>query len=64
MEPITERTYRVSVGLAEYTVRCRSEKEAIEEAKANLRRQMPHLGTVIQGIHEKEFRVDPIEHVG
>ncbi|MBN1589066.1 MAG: hypothetical protein JW888_06095 [Pirellulales bacterium] len=63
MEKTTEKTYRVSVGRAEYTVSCRSKKEAIERARANLRHEMPHLGTVIQGIHEKEFRVDRVDHV-
>jgi len=58
--PRPARTFRVKVGLAECTVTCESEQEAVCKARAELRNQMPHMITVIQGIQDKEFRVDPI----
>jgi hypothetical protein len=54
------RKFRVKVGLAECTVTCESEQEAVRKARAELRNQMPHMSTVIQGIRDKEFRVDAI----
>ncbi|MBN2291024.1 MAG: hypothetical protein JXM70_01285 [Pirellulales bacterium] len=53
-------TYHVKVGLAECTVSCDSEHEAVKLAKDELRQQMPHMGTIIQGIRDKEFRVDQV----
>lgn len=53
-------TYQVKVGLAECTVYCGSKDEAVKLAKEELRQQMPHMGTIIQGIRENEFRVDQV----
>ncbi|MEA1950856.1 MAG: hypothetical protein U9N87_05695 [Planctomycetota bacterium] len=53
-------TYHVKVGLAECTVSCGTEYEAVKMAKDELRQQMPHMGTIIQGIRDKEFRVDQV----
>lgn len=54
-------TYHVTVGLAECTVSCGSENEAVKLAKHELCQQMPHMGTIIQGIRDKEFRVDQVD---
>lgn len=56
----SQNTYHVKVGLAECTVLCGSKNEAVKLAKDELRQQMPHMGTIIQGIREKEFRVDQV----
>lgn len=56
----TQNVYNVTVGLAQCTVSCDSEHEAVKMAKDELRRQMPHMGTIIEGIRNKEFRVDQI----
>jgi hypothetical protein len=53
-------TYHVRVGLAECTVSCGSKNEAVKMAREELRQQMPHMGTIIQGIRENEFRVDQV----
>ncbi|MBN1910478.1 MAG: hypothetical protein JW818_12110 [Pirellulales bacterium] len=58
--PTPHNTYRVKVGLAECTVACGSPAEAVQYAREELRRQMPHMGTIIQGINDKEFRVDQV----
>lgn len=55
-----QHVYNVKVGLAECTVSCCSEREAVKLAKDELRQQMPHMGTIIQGIRETEFHVDQI----
>jgi len=60
MQESAERTYHVKVGLAECTVTCQSEQEAVAKARDELRRQMPHMGTIIQGINAREFRVDQV----
>ncbi len=57
----TLNTYHVKVGLAECTVSCDSEQEAVKLAKGELCQQMPHMGTIIEGIRDKEFRVDQVE---
>ncbi len=56
----TQNTYHVKVGLAECTVSCGSKCEAVKLAKEELREQMPHMGTIIHGIRDKEFRVDRV----
>lgn len=56
----THNTYLVKVGLAECTVSCGSEREAVKLAKEELHVQMPQMGTIIHGIRDKEFRVDRV----
>ncbi|MBN2023381.1 MAG: hypothetical protein JW809_11385 [Pirellulales bacterium] len=58
MDETAEKTYHVTVGVAECTVTCQTERDAVEKARAELRRQLPHMGTIIQGINVREFRVD------
>ncbi len=58
---IREKRFHVKVGLAECTVTCVSETEAVRMARAELRREHPQMWEVINGISDKEFRVD---HVG
>ena len=57
---LSEKRYRVRVGLAECTVSCRSSEEAVRKARAELNREMPHMVGVIRGIADKEFRVDQV----
>ena len=56
----SEKRYHVQVGMAEYTVSCRSEDEAIRLARENLNKELPHMNNVIRGILDKEFRVDQV----
>ena len=56
----SQNTYHVQVGLAECTVSCGSENEAVKLAKDELCQQMPHMGTIIRGIRDKEFRIDQV----
>ncbi|MCX7428593.1 MAG: hypothetical protein NTW96_23575 [Planctomycetia bacterium] len=55
-----EKTFRVTVGVAECTVTCGSERGAVEETRSQFRQQMPHMGTAIQGISDREFQVDRV----
>jgi hypothetical protein len=55
-----EKKYRVQVGRAECTVSCGSATEAVRLARSRLADEMPQMWDVIQGIAEKEFRVDQI----
>ncbi len=57
---LREKKYRVQVGLAQCTVSCRSATEAVRLARSQLADEMPQMWDVIQGIAEKEFRVDQI----
>ena len=57
-------TFRVKVGVAECMVTCGSEREAVDEIRSQFRRQMPHMGTAIQGISDREFQVDRVEDRG
>ncbi len=52
--------YRVQVGLAECTVTCASEQEAVHKARRQLKQEMPHLAQIIRGIQDKDFRVDAV----
>lgn len=56
----TQKRFHVKVGLAECTVRCQSKSDAVRLARTQLGEQMPKMWDVIQGIDDKEFRVDPI----
>ena len=56
----SQKTYHVKVGMAEYVVSCNSDREAVEMARERLRQQMPHMGTIIQGIRETEFCVSQV----
>ena len=55
-----DRTYHVTVGLAECTVSGQSEKEAVLKAREELNRQMPHMTNIIHGINDNRFRVDQV----
>lgn len=54
------RKFRVQVGLAECTVTCEDRKEAVQAARDHLCREMPHMVSAINGIRDKEFRVDQV----
>jgi len=56
-----DHTYEVSVGLAKCTVSGRSEKDAVSRAREELKRQMPHMTSVIYGINDNKFRVDQVK---
>ena len=56
----SEKTYHVRVGLAECTVSCTSEEEAVRMAREHLNKEMPQMTHVIRGILDKEFRVDQV----
>jgi hypothetical protein len=50
--------FHVRVGLAECTVMCRTEQEAVRLARVKIGQEMPKVRTVLHNIHDKEFRVD------
>ncbi len=52
--------FHVKVGLAQCTVSCQSEGEAVRMARAELGRQMPSMTVILAGIADKEFRVDRV----
>ncbi len=52
------KKYRVRVGLAECTVFCNTEEEAVRLARIKIGQQMPKFRAVLYNIQEKEFRVD------
>jgi len=54
------RRFHVQVGLAEYTLDCESEKEAVHIARQRLCKEMPHMRSVVDGILDRHFRVDAI----
>jgi hypothetical protein len=58
--PEEKKTFRVRVGAAQGIVTCESERAAVEEIREQFRQQMPHLGTVIQGLSFSEFQVEQI----
>ncbi len=55
-----QKRFHVKVGLAECTVRCQNESEAVRLARTQLGERMPRMWDVIHGIDDKEFRVDAI----
>jgi len=55
-----DKKYHVQVGLAECTVSCKSEKEAVRLARTRLTEKMPQMSEVIDGILDKHFRVDQV----
>ncbi len=57
---VRPKRFRVKVGLAKCTVTCDSPTEAIRMARAELRREMPQMWEAIDGIADKEFRVDQV----
>lgn len=59
-DSLLEKKYHVKVGLAECTVSCASEKEAVRLAREKLNQELPHMTGVIRGILDKEFRVDQV----
>jgi len=54
------RKFHVRVGLAECTVSCRTQQEAVRLARVRIAEQMPQVRTVLQNILDKEFRVDQV----
>jgi hypothetical protein len=50
--------FHVKVGLAECLVRSRDEVSAVEAARNHFIERMPELSEIIEGIADKEFRVD------
>jgi hypothetical protein len=57
---LNSKRFRVKVGLAEYTLTCDSPIDAVRLARSELRRELPLMTEVINGIADKEFRVDQI----
>ncbi len=57
---VTNKTYHVRLGIAEYTVSCRSEAEAVQEARDKLSHEMPQMASVIGNIMDKHIRVDQV----
>lgn len=57
---VRPKRFQVRVGLAKCTVTSDSPTEAVRMARAELRREMPQMWEAIQGIADKEFRVDQI----
>jgi hypothetical protein len=58
--PHSTKKFQVTVGLAEITVTCASERDAVRLARARLGQEMPQMRSIIRGIKDKEFRVDTI----
>ena len=56
--PMPNKRFSVRVGLAECTVSCQTEQEAVRMARRQLNDEMPQMRDVISGIRDKEFRVD------
>lgn len=50
--------FHVQVGLAECLVRSEDEVGAVEAARNHFIERMPELSEIIEGIADKEFRVD------
>ncbi len=50
--------FHVQVGLAECLVRSHDEANALEAARIHFVERMPELSEIIEGIADKEFRVD------
>ncbi len=50
--------FHVQVGLAECLVRSPDEASAVTAARNHFIQRMPELSEIIEGISEKEFRVD------
>jgi len=57
---VRPKRFQVRVGLAKCTVTCDSPIEAIRMARAELQRDMPQIWKAINGIPDKEFRVDQV----
>jgi len=57
---LRQKRFQVKVGLAEYTVTCDSRPEAVRMARAELQRELPQMWDVINGIADKECRVDQV----
>ncbi len=55
--PDPQHRFHVKVGLAECTVVCGHEDEAVRLARRHLKQEMPQLRGVIDGILDKEFRI-------
>ena len=52
------KQFHVRVGLAECTVACQTEQEAVRLARVRIAEQYPQVRTVLEGIRDKEFRID------
>ncbi len=60
LENTGPRRFHVKVGLAECTICCRDEEDAVRLARRELVRQMPQMRQIVRRIADKEFRVDSI----
>lgn len=54
------KKFHVRVGLAECTVVCGTEQEAVRLARVKIGQEMPKVRTLLHNIHDKEFRVDQV----
>jgi hypothetical protein len=52
------QNYRVRVGLAECTVLCHTEREAVQLARVKIGQQFPQARSLMFNILDREFRVD------
>jgi hypothetical protein len=50
--------YRVRVGLAECTVLCHTQREAVQLARVKIGQQFPQVRSLMLDILDREFRVD------
>ena len=57
---LDQKQYTVKVGLAECKVSSSSEKGAVRQARIQLGRQMPQMWDIIQGMSDKQFRVNQV----
>jgi hypothetical protein len=53
------QSYRVRVGLAECTVLCHTQREAVQLARVKIAQQLPQVRSLMFNILDREFRVDP-----
>lgn len=52
------KQFHVRVGLAECTVACQTEQEAVRLARVRIAEEYPQVRMLLEGIRDKEFRVD------
>ena len=57
----TAKKFHVRVGLAECTVACETEQEAIRLARETIADEMPQTRVILENILDKEFRVDQVD---
>lgn len=54
------KQWRVKVGLAECTVSCATQEEAVRKARTELQEKMPRFDLAIQNLGDQDFRVDQV----